>query len=233
VGLVKWSEIWIGGARGYSLTRFSSPRPKARLSAELTTDRQAYAPRDSVFTRYRVANVTGESLKLMFRSGQRYDFILEGSQGKVWQWSDGLFFTMALGARDLAPGDSVVVREAFVAEGVEAGGTYVLTGFLTVTPDEPGAVAREETEAKVKFTVGRTGEVKVPPGSSSGSQTALVRGDFSRDGRVDFTDFFMFAEAFGKRSGAPGFEGAFDLDSDGRVGFSDFFLFVDAFGERR
>jgi hypothetical protein len=75
-------------------------------------------------------------------------------------------------------------------------------------------------------------ETGVPPGPSSGSQTALIKGDFDRDGRVGFADFFMFADAFGKRSGAPGFEPAFDLDSDGSVGFSDFFLFVDAFGKR-
>ncbi|OGG45077.1 MAG: hypothetical protein A3F84_03010 [Candidatus Handelsmanbacteria bacterium RIFCSPLOWO2_12_FULL_64_10] len=226
VGLVKWSEIWIGGVRSYALTGFSVRIETARLKAELTMDRQAYSPGDSAFIRYRLTNASRETLKLMFRSGQRYDFILEGARGKVWQWSDGRFFTMALGAQDLAPGDSVVVREAFVAPkgDAEAGETYVLTGFMAVMPDEPGAVAREETEVQVKFTVGRTGR---PPDSSSGSQTALIKGDFDRDGRVGFTDFFMFADAFGTANPA------FDLDSDGGVGFSDFFLFVDAFGMRQ
>ncbi len=159
VGLVKWSEIWIGGVRSYALTGFSVRMETARLKVELTTDRQAYAPGDSVLIRYRLTNVTHEPLKLMFRSGQRYDFILEGARGKVWQWSDGRSFTMALGAQDLAPGDSVVVREAFVAPkgDAEIGESYVLTGFMAVTPDEPGAVAREETVARTKFTVGRSG----------------------------------------------------------------------------
>ncbi|MSS72377.1 MAG: hypothetical protein EXS64_12935 [Candidatus Latescibacteria bacterium] len=243
VGLVKWSEIWIGGVRSYELTRFSVPEratTEARLRVELTTDREAYAPGDSVFVRYRLTNATRETLKLVFPSGQRYDFILEGPQGKVWQWSDGKAFTAAVGTQSFTPGDSVVVRETFAIPKVDSSGegTYVLTGFMALPPgavlfSTPEVVRREETEAKVKFMVGRSGEVKVPPDSSSGTQTVLRKGDFNRDKQVDFSDFFLFAGAFGKQSGTPGFEAAFDLDSDGSVGFSDFFLFIDTFGERR
>jgi hypothetical protein len=242
VGLVKWSEVWIGGVRSFALTRFvSQPTGTgARLKVELTTDREGYAPGDSVRVRYRLINTTKDTLKLVFPSGQQYDFILEGPRGKVWQWSDGKAFTAAVETRSFPPGDSIVVREAFMIPkvGADGEGTYVLTGLLAVTPgaalfSTPEVVRREETEAKVKLIVGRRGEVKAPPDSSSGSQTALRRGDFNRDSRVDFSDFFMFADAFGKQSGAPGFVAAFDLDADGRVDFSDFFLFVDTFGDRR
>jgi len=52
----------------------------------------------------------------------------------------------------------------------------------------------------------------------------LPTGDFDGDGLVEFSDFFMFADAFGTENPA------FDLDGSGMVDFADFFLFADAFG---
>jgi hypothetical protein len=54
--------------------------------------------------------------------------------------------------------------------------------------------------------------------------TTRLPGDFDGSGKVDFTDFFMFADSFG------GTDPTFDLDSDGKVGFGDFFIFADNFG---
>ena len=54
--------------------------------------------------------------------------------------------------------------------------------------------------------------------------------DFDRDGTVDFTDFIVFARAFGKSWADEDFEPWFDLDLDGEVGFSDFLIFGKAFG---
>lgn len=48
--------------------------------------------------------------------------------------------------------------------------------------------------------------------------------DFNGDGRTDFVDFFLFADAYG------GTNAKFDLDGNGTVDFADFFKFVDAFG---
>ena len=66
------------------------------------------------------------------------------------------------------------------------------------------------------------------PWSSVRTGTPLVRGpastDFNGDGRTDFADFFLFADAFG------GTDPRFDLDGSGTVDFEDFFRFVDAFG---
>ena len=50
-------------------------------------------------------------------------------------------------------------------------------------------------------------------------------GDFDGSGAVDFTDFFLFADAFG------GGDPRYDLDGSGAVDFTDFFLFADAFGQ--
>ena len=58
-------------------------------------------------------------------------------------------------------------------------------------------------------------------GQASG-QTAT---DFNGDGKTDFVDFFLFADAYG------GTDARFDLDGSGTVDFVDFFQFVDAFDQ--
>ena len=55
--------------------------------------------------------------------------------------------------------------------------------------------------------------------------TALAQAtaDFDGDGETGFSDFFLFADAFG------GTDPRFDLDGSGSVDFADFFLFADYF----
>ena len=77
-------------------------------------------------------------------------------------------------------------------------------------------------------------QVRAVSGSSEGpwsvaqAVTTMVQAsattDFNGDGRTDFIDFFLFADAFG------GTDSRFDLDGNGVVDFADFFKFVDAFG---
>ena len=54
-------------------------------------------------------------------------------------------------------------------------------------------------------------------------------GDFSGDKTVNFDDFFLFVDNFGKK--AEGTAASFDLDKNGTVDFTDFFTFVDNFGK--
>ncbi len=58
-------------------------------------------------------------------------------------------------------------------------------------------------------------------GGVTGAQAST---DFNGDGRTDFVDFFLFADAYGSTNAR------FDLDGNGTVDFADFFRFVDAFG---
>ena len=59
---------------------------------------------------------------------------------------------------------------------------------------------------------------------TSTSAPAQTSTDFNGDGRTDFVDFLLFADAYGSTNAT------FDLDGNGTVDFADFFKFVDAFG---
>ncbi len=54
--------------------------------------------------------------------------------------------------------------------------------------------------------------------------------DFDGNGAVDFNDFLIFAQGFGKSVGQVGFNAKLDFDGNGTIDFSDFLLFVNAFG---
>ncbi|MGY8822504.1 MAG: FG-GAP-like repeat-containing protein [Candidatus Latescibacterota bacterium] len=56
---------------------------------------------------------------------------------------------------------------------------------------------------------------------------AACRADFDGDGRVYFTDLFLFGDAFGRTEAT-----AFDLDGDGAISFTDFFIFSEVFAQR-
>lgn len=58
----------------------------------------------------------------------------------------------------------------------------------------------------------------------------IDQADFDRDGQVGFTDFLIFAHAFGASQGDPGFNPRCDLNGDGVIGFGDFLLFAQLFG---
>ena len=60
---------------------------------------------------------------------------------------------------------------------------------------------------------------------------APLAGDFSGDGKVDFTDLFMFTSQFGKSAASDGWDARYDLSSNGVVGFTDWLIFLDSFGK--
>jgi formylglycine-generating enzyme required for sulfatase activity len=61
--------------------------------------------------------------------------------------------------------------------------------------------------------------------------TQMKSPDFDGNGKVDFDDFFLFADVFGTRPGDTRFDAKFDLDSSGVVDLDDFFAFAMRFGE--
>ena len=55
--------------------------------------------------------------------------------------------------------------------------------------------------------------------------------DFDGNGRVGFSDFLLFAGAYGTHSRQANFDSKFDLNGDGWIGFPDFVLFANAYGK--
>ncbi len=105
------------------------------LTCYLSTDRSQYQPGQTVVMKMTVTNPFDELVTLRFISGQTYDFIIRDSDGqKVWQWSDGKAFTMALHQRELAAGESyeVSTRWTVPAEGETklAAGLYRINGTI-------------------------------------------------------------------------------------------------------
>ncbi len=54
--------------------------------------------------------------------------------------------------------------------------------------------------------------------------------DFDGDDFVGFTDFLIFAGAYGSRQGDGRYNAAQDLDSDGSIDFADFLIFAESYG---
>ncbi len=92
----------------------------------------------------------------------------------------------------------------------EAGVAYTIT--LSMAADSSG-VPLAPGYRNITFTPDRT----IFP--------AAAVADFDGSGAVDFTDFLLFASAFGSS------DPRFDLDDDGRVAFSDFVRFALLFGK--
>ena len=61
--------------------------------------------------------------------------------------------------------------------------------------------------------------------------STVALSDFDLDGFVGFSDFLLFAQAFGKSISDPEFDQRFDLDSSGLVDFADFLSFAQSFGQ--
>ena len=101
------------------------------------------------------------------------------------------------------------------------GGTLSAT---TATTDADGRAAatltlgREPGTNTVEATVAGLDPVTF---TATGQATA----DFDGDGETGFSDFFLFADAFG------GSDPRFDLDGSGSVDFADFFLLADHFAD--
>ena len=113
-------------------------------------------------------------------------------------------------------------------EGAEV--TFAVTGgggmlsAATATTDANGRAASTLTPGRDPEIVTVTATVAdLDPVTFTA--TAKATADFDGDGETGFSDFFLFADAFG------GSDPRFDLDGSGSVDFGDFFLFADHFAD--
>ena len=111
---------------------------------------------------------------------------------------------------------------ATVTFAVTAGG-----GTLSVTNATTDADGRASTTLTLGRTPGPNTVTANVPGLDPVTFTATAEAtpDFDGDGETGFSDFFLFADAFG------GSDPRFDLDGSGSVDFGDFFLLADYFAD--
>ena len=63
-----------------------------------------------------------------------------------------------------------------------------------------------------------------------GDVTARFPGDFDGDFKVGFSDFILFAGAFGSQAGDESYQPLLDMTTDGVIDFPDFIQFAKVFG---
>jgi hypothetical protein len=136
IGLVRRTAITIAGPRSFELiwarvngTVISGPE----LSFSVALDKPLYYadfmppvdPARSIpvlTARLTTRNTGPQPLILQFNSGQRYDLVIRDSKGdQIYQWSQGKFFTQALGRLELK-GEQIYFLEIPLAD--RAGRTY-------------------------------------------------------------------------------------------------------------
>ena len=69
------------------------------------------------------------------------------------------------------------------------------------------------------------GEPPATPIDGTLQVIGIIRGDFDRDGLVDYPDLFLFADAFG------GTDLLYDLDENGTVDADDYTILTENFGQ--
>ncbi|MEE3257568.1 MAG: formylglycine-generating enzyme family protein, partial [Candidatus Latescibacterota bacterium] len=131
----------------------------------------------------------------------------------------------ALPVRDAAAS----TRQELVIElaGAENLGAYRLALTGVVNPTNAGgdltiAIGSERADGT---TVDAVDPMPFLFAISAAAEPTACRADFDGDGRVYFSDLFLFGDAFGVAGSS-----VFDLDGDNRVNLADFFVFSEIFG---
>ena len=131
-----------------------------------------------------------------------------------------------------------VLAEPFLVSVRDQNGTALpgtVVTFAITAGDGTLSMTRTTTDAEGRaattLTLGRTPGTNTVEASVADLEpvtftaTAKATPDFDGDGGTGFSDFFLFAEAFGDT------DLRFDLDGSGTVDFADFFLFAEHFGQ--
>ena len=131
------------------------------------------------------------------------------------------------------PGPPLVRDSTVTYAGAFLGQTTTARGPVAVLTFQASGDFSGETEVvltRLSIRVSGSNKEFTPQASVVLSSAGASSPDFDGDGEVGFADFFLFAEAFGKK--AAGGDAKFDLDWDGAVGFGDFFAFAAEFGKK-
>ncbi len=121
-----------------------------KLEVALKTDKQTYAPSDSVKITFSVKNKGTEEARLSFSDGQKFDLELRKGKDmkseKLWQLSRGRMSIMMITSAKIAPGKLLTFSETFKPGAIGSDGKphptlepglYSLTGILRTIGKTP------------------------------------------------------------------------------------------------
>ena len=111
-----WSEETGCTSKGFGLT--------------IATDRAIYHPEEPITVTLTVFNYTRDTVSLVFRSTQRYDFLIEKEGEEIWRWSTDKVFAMVMGDEMIGPGESLVYGVTYGAKEKLTAGVYCVRGML-------------------------------------------------------------------------------------------------------
>ena len=146
-----------------------------------------------------------------------YQVDIQGCRGFDWlqeDWEDCSYYFNALEP----PFRSPPYLENFVG----VGGSSFTWNFAGDQPGRWRIRAIDEWGDPGSFSEWRTFKFEYHP-------WMVFESDFNQNGVIDFNDFFMFSDAFGRLPVIGSRWEKFDLDGDASINFSDFFIFADAF----
>ena len=106
----------------------------------LAANKGIYKEGEVIELALKVFNYSKDNIIFNFKDGQRYDFIIENEEEeKVWQWSEGKMFIMALGREILGPDKrEIVYREIY--NGKLRPGNYKVTGIFASMERMTGSI---------------------------------------------------------------------------------------------
>ncbi len=97
---------------------------------------------------FTIRNETSEAIPFTFRSGQQYDFFIEGEDGRqYWRWSQDRFFTQMIVTKELRQ-EPWVYRESIPA--VDGSGEPLPPGQYVL---RARLVAEKEIENRIGFEI--------------------------------------------------------------------------------
>jgi intracellular proteinase inhibitor BsuPI len=137
--------VWLAGllgifglADGWQALAAREISEKIEVKLVLEADKGSYARGEPILLTLRIMNRTPRPVSLHFRSGQRYDLVVEDPQGRqVWRWSTGQVFTQALGEETLRPAGGELAYRVTVRERLRPS-RYTVTGIV---PAEEGPMS--------------------------------------------------------------------------------------------
>ena len=127
---------------------------------------------------------------------------------------DGAAFSVSEASFALAGDEALAVTVTFAPTAVESS-----VGTITITSND---AAKSEVTVDLSGAGFDPGDVQILVDGDGNT----ILGDFDGNTKVDFDDFFIFADNFGQVD----FAAATDLDGNTKVDFDDFFIFADNFG---